>query len=58
MNVMTGNDEFEVGYNIPAKVGMNEKDIQTPCLVLDLDVFDNALLKHLAEALFPLRHHF
>jgi 3-hydroxy-D-aspartate aldolase len=30
-------DEFEVGYDIPAKPGMDESEIQTPCLILDLD---------------------
>ena len=29
-------EELEVGFNIPAKPGMDESDIQTPCLVLDL----------------------
>lgn len=37
---MTGNHEFEVGYDIPAKFGMNENDIQTPCLIIDLDAFE------------------
>ncbi|PHR91160.1 MAG: alanine racemase [Blastopirellula sp.] len=37
---MTGNNEFEIGYNIPAKFGMSEKDIQTPCLIVDLDAFE------------------
>ena len=29
--------DYEVGYDIPAAVGMAENEIQTPCLVLDLD---------------------
>lgn len=33
-------DDYEVGYNIPAKPGMSEDDIQTPCLVLDLDALE------------------
>lgn len=40
---MTGaaiNSDFEVGYNIPAEVGMAEGDIQTPCLLIDLDAFE------------------
>ncbi|MFT5217919.1 MAG: 3-hydroxy-D-aspartate aldolase [Planctomycetota bacterium] len=37
--------EFEVGYNIPAAVGMNEQDIQTPCLVLDLDALERNISK-------------
>jgi 3-hydroxy-D-aspartate aldolase len=28
---------LEVGFDIPALPGMNEADIQTPCLILDLD---------------------
>jgi len=45
MNAMTGNNEFEVGFNIPAKVGMDEKDIQTPCLMLDLDALERNIKK-------------
>ena len=37
MNVMNKVDGLEVGYNVPAAVGMDEADIQTPCLVVDLD---------------------
>ena len=37
--------EYEVGYNIPAAVGMKESDIQTPCLVLDLDALDRNIIK-------------
>ena len=29
--------ELEVGYDVPAAIGMDEADIQTPCLVVDLD---------------------
>ena len=38
-------EELEVGYNIPAMVGMNEADIQTPCLVLDLDALERNIIK-------------
>lgn len=38
-------DDFEVGYNVPAAVGMNEQDIQTPCLVLDLDALERNIRK-------------
>ena len=37
MNAITKLDGLEVGYDVPALPGMDEKDIQTPCLVLDLD---------------------
>jgi 3-hydroxy-D-aspartate aldolase len=36
MNTHEKFSDFEVGYDIPAAVGMDEKDIQTPCLVVDL----------------------
>ncbi len=38
-------DAFDVGYDIPAKPGMDETDIQTPCLVLDLDALDRNVKK-------------
>ena len=38
-------DKFEVGYNIPAKVGMNIKDVQTPSLIIDYKIFENNILK-------------
>jgi len=37
--------EFEVGYNIPAAVGMDESDIQTPCLVVELDALERNIKK-------------
>lgn len=37
--------KFEVGFDIPAKPGMDEADIQTPCLVLDLDALDRNIKK-------------
>jgi len=43
---MTTNfDNFEVGYDIPAKPGMDAADIQTPCLVLDLDALERNVKK-------------
>lgn len=33
-------NDFEVGYDIPAAIGMDESEIQTPCLVIDLDAFE------------------
>ncbi len=45
MNAQTKIDELEVGYDIPAKVGMDEADIQTPCLVLDLDALERNIVK-------------
>ena len=40
MNRALNISELEVGYDVPAKIGMNEADIQTPCLVLDLDALE------------------
>ncbi len=40
MNKHIDIDSFEVGYDIPAKPGMDEADIQTPCLIIDLDALE------------------
>jgi len=45
MNVMNKVDGLEVGYNVPAAVGMDEADIQTPCLVVDLDALERNVIK-------------
>jgi len=45
MNVHSSITDHEVGYDIPAAVGMDEKDIQTPCLVLDLDALERNIKK-------------
>lgn len=36
---------LEVGYDVPALPGMKEADIQTPCLVLDLDALEHNIAK-------------
>lgn len=38
-------DELEVGFDVPAVPGMDEADIQTPCLVLDLDALERNIKK-------------
>ena len=38
-------EDLEVGYDIPAAIGMDEKDIQTPCLILDLDALERSINK-------------
>ena len=38
-------DDYEVGFNIPAKVGMELKDVQTPALIIDYKIFKNNILK-------------
>ena len=45
MNKQTNFQGLEVGYDIPALPGMDEKDIQTPCLVLDLDALERNVRK-------------
>jgi len=38
-------DGFEVGFDIPAVLGMAERDVQTPCLVLDLGALERNIRK-------------
>ena len=38
-------DAYEVGFDIPAKPGMDAADIQTPALVLDLDALERNIRK-------------
>ena len=45
MNKAINLSDFEVGYDIPAAIGMNEADIQTPSLVLDLDALERNIKK-------------
>ena len=45
MNAYAKVEELEVGYNVPAAVGMDEADIQTPCLVIDLDALEHNIIK-------------
>jgi 3-hydroxy-D-aspartate aldolase len=45
MNKAINLDNYEVGYDIPASIGMNEADIQTPSLVLDLDALERNIKK-------------
>ena len=45
MNSHVKLEGLEVGYDIPALPGMDEKDIQTPCLVLDLDALERNIKK-------------
>lgn len=45
MNKQVNFDDLEVGYDIPAAIGMDESQIQTPCLVLDLDALERNIRK-------------
>ena len=38
-------EAFEVGFNIPAKVGMDVSEIQTPSLIIDFKIFENNINK-------------
>ncbi|MCC5960044.1 MAG: DSD1 family PLP-dependent enzyme [Rhodobacteraceae bacterium] len=37
--------EFELGYDIPALPGMTEAEVQTPCLLLDLNALERNIRK-------------
>lgn len=45
MKDATDFEKFEVGYDVPALPGMDAADIQTPCLVLDLDALERNIVK-------------
>ena len=45
MNSALNWNNLEVGYDIPARVGMRENEVQTPCLVVDLDALERNIKK-------------
>ena len=45
MNMVTKLNDLEVGFDVPALPGMREQDIQTPCLILDLDALEHNIKK-------------
>lgn len=45
MNAPVKFDGLEVGYDVPALPGMDAAEIQTPCLVLDLDALERNIVK-------------
>ncbi|HEX5459675.1 MAG TPA: DSD1 family PLP-dependent enzyme [Steroidobacteraceae bacterium] len=45
MNASTNFSDYVVGYDIPALPGMDEADIQTPCLILELDALERNIRK-------------
>lgn len=45
MNKPTALEALDVGFDVPAMPGMDETDIQTPCLVLDLDALERNIRK-------------
>jgi 3-hydroxy-D-aspartate aldolase len=36
---------LEVGYNVPATIGMDEAEVQTPALIVDLDALERNIVK-------------
>ena len=45
MNKQVNLSDLEDGYDVPALPGMDEADIQTPCLILDLDALERNIKK-------------
>ena len=45
MNMETKLAGMEVGYDVPALPGMSVNEIQTPCLILDLDALERNIRK-------------
>lgn len=45
MTALIRPEELEIGYDIPAAIGMDESEIQTPCLILDLDALERNIKK-------------
>lgn len=45
MNKVSNLSDLQIGYDVPALPGMDEADIQTPCLVLDLDALERNIKK-------------
>lgn len=45
MNVEVNLTGLEVGYDVPALPGMSVEEVQTPCLILDLDALERNIRK-------------
>ena len=45
MTIQVNLSDYEVGYDIPAAIGMDQAEIQTPCLILDLDALERNIKK-------------
>ena len=45
MNRIGNLTELEVGFDVPAQVGMHVDDVQTPALILDLDALERNIVK-------------
>ena len=45
MNEQIAIEDLELGYDVPATVRMDNSEIQTPCLVLDLDTLERSIVK-------------
>jgi len=48
---MAGLQELEIGFDVPAEIGMSVEEVQTPALLIDLDAFEANLkrMRQLAE---------
>ena len=46
------NPDAEIGFDIPAVPGMAESEVQTPCLIVDLDRLEYNL-KKMADLIAP-----
>lgn len=45
MTTSTSMPDLEVGFDVPAAIGMDESEVQTPCLILDLDALERNIKK-------------
>ncbi|MEE7506874.1 3-hydroxy-D-aspartate aldolase BhcC [Methylobacterium mesophilicum] len=45
MHMNTRSADLEVGFDVPALPGMREDEIQTPCLIVDLDALEGNIRK-------------
>ena len=52
MTISKMQQNHELGFDVPAIACMAEADIQTPCLILDLDQFE-CNLRRMADILKP-----
>jgi 3-hydroxy-D-aspartate aldolase len=42
---MKSQKDLEIGFDVPAKIGMSVEDVQTPALLIDLDAFEANLTR-------------
>jgi len=50
-------NDYEVGYNIPTAIDMDESEVHTPCLILELDALERNIKKMgVIASRFGVRH--